>query len=89
MFLVTLAAVVFGRVIMIQSMHCFGHLFAFELHTDPFVMTLFGNIFFDGMVFGSLYAVAPNLKLRIQKYIGAVCWGFLDTRIIIVWLLSQ
>ncbi|MFA0816388.1 MAG: YihY/virulence factor BrkB family protein [Anaerofustis sp.] len=79
MFLVTLAAVVFGRVIMNSVNALFNDLFALNFIQILLVMRYLVTFFLIGMVFCSIYAAAPNLKLRIRDvywggYVAAFLW---------------
>lgn len=71
MFLLTLSAVVFGRVITEYINLLFNHLFAVNFIQLLSVLRYLVTFFLIGMVFCSIYAAAPNLKLRIKD----VCWG--------------
>ena len=79
MFLLTLSAVVFGRVITEYVNVLFNHLFAVNFIQLLAVLRYLVTFFLIGMVFCSIYAAAPNLKLRIKDvywggYLAALLW---------------
>ena len=79
MFVLTLSAVVFGRVITEYVNVLFNHLFAVNFIQLLAVLRYLVTFFLIGMVFCSIYAAAPNLKLRIKDvywggYLAALLW---------------
>lgn len=83
MFLVTLAAVVFGRVIMVSVNSLFNDLFELNFIQILSVLRYIITFFLIGMVFCSIYAAAPNLKLRVRD----VYWGGYSAALL--WILGS